>query len=120
MEIMNLPRGYGKTTNIIIEAVKTGYPIITLHSTMKRDIERRAEKITNQKITVYTIAEFLDDDFWKGKIDKKPEYVLIDELSFVLEKLLDAKCEMATMTSKSLEEYYGKRDYDGCSQRANE
>ena len=47
MEIMNLPRGCGKTTNIIIEAVKTGCPIITLCRTMKRDIERRAEKITN-------------------------------------------------------------------------
>lgn len=47
---------------------------------MKRDIERRAEKITNKKITVYTVAEFLDDDFWCDKIDKKPEHVLIDEL----------------------------------------
>ena len=63
MEIMNLPRGCGKTTNIIIEAVKTGCPIITLCRTMKRDIERRAEKITNKKIAVYTVAEFLDDDF---------------------------------------------------------
>ena len=112
MEIMNLPRGCGKTTNIIIEAVKTGYPIITFRSTMKRDIERRAEKITNQKITVYTVAEFLNDEFWCNKIDKKPEHVLIDELPFVLEELLGAKCETATMTSRSLEEYYTRRDYD--------
>lgn len=112
MEIMNLPRGCGKTTNIIIEAVKTGYPIITLYNAMGKRIERRAEEITNQKITVYTVAEFLDDGFWRGKIDKKPEYVLIDELSFVLEELLGAKCEMATMTSKSLEEYYERRDRD--------
>ena len=103
MEIMNLPRGCGKTTNIIIEAVKTGYPIITLHNAMRKRIERRAEEITNQKITVYTVAEFLDDGFWRGKIDKKPEYV-------VLEELLGSKCEMATMTSKSLEEYYEHRD----------
>ena len=112
MEIMNLPRGCGKTTNIIIEAVKTGYPIITLYNAMRKRIERRAEEITNQKITVYTVAEFLDDGFWRGKIDKKPEYVLIDELAFVLEELLGAKCEMATMTSKSLEEYYERRDRD--------
>lgn len=91
MEIMNLPRGCGKTTNIIIEAVKTGYPIITLCRTMKRDIERHAEKITNKKIIVYTVAEFLDDDFWCDKIDKKPEHVLIDELPFVLEELLGYK-----------------------------
>lgn len=112
MEIFNVPRGCGKTTNIIIEAAKTGYPIITLRRTMKKDIERRAEKITNKKITVYTVAEFLDDDFWRGKIDKKPEHVLIDELPFILEELLGAKCEIVTMTSKSLEEYYGHRDWD--------
>lgn len=112
MEIINLPRGCGKTTNIIIEAVKTGYPIITLRRTMKRDIERRAEKITNKKITVYTVAEFLDDDFWCDKIDKKPEHILIDELPYILKELLGSKCETATMTSKSLEEYYGHRDLD--------
>ena len=112
MEIINLPRGYGKTTNIIIKAAKTGYPIITLYDARRRCIERRAEEITNQKITVYTVAEFLDDDFWCDKIDKKPEHVLIDELPFVLEELLGAKCEMATMTSKSLGEYYGHRDWD--------
>lgn len=112
MEIINLPRGCGKTTNIIIEAVKTGYPIITLRNTMKRDIERRAEKITNKKITVYTVAEFLNDNFWCDKIDKKPEHILIDELPYILEELLDSKCETATMTSKSLEEYYGHRDLD--------
>lgn len=112
MEIINLPRGCGKTTNIIIEAVKTGYPIITLRNTMKRDIERRAEKITNKKITVYTVAEFLNDNFWCDKIDKKPEHILIDVLPYILEELLGSKCETATMTSKSLEEYYGHRDLD--------
>lgn len=112
MEIINLPRGCGKTTNIIIEAVKTGYPIITLRNTMKKDIERRAEKIANKKITVYTVAEFLNDNFWCDKIDKKPEHILIDELPYILEELLGSKCETATMTSKSLEEYYGHRDLD--------
>lgn len=111
MEIMNLPRGCGKTTNIIMESVKTGYPIITLRSIMKRNIERRAEEITNKKITVYTVAEFLDDEFWQGKIDKKPEHILIDDMPFVLEELLGAKCEAATMTSGSLEDYYGRRDF---------
>ena len=61
MEIINLPRGCGKTTNIIIEAVKTGYPIITLRNTMKRDIKRRKlmprffvknNQINNDKITI--------------------------------------------------------------------
>lgn len=114
MEIMNLPRACGKTTNTIFEAVKTGYPVIVANTPMKRDVMRRAEKIYNKSITVYTVSEFCDDDYWRGKIDKKPEKVIIDELPYVLEKLLNAKCEMATMTSKSLEEYYEYRDYGDC------
>lgn len=58
MEIINLPRGCGKTTNIIIEAVKTGYPIITLRNTMKRDIERRAEKSQIKKLLFIQLQNF--------------------------------------------------------------
>ena len=110
MEIMSLPRCCGKSTNIIIEAVNTGYPVIVGTNTQKRELEYRAEKITNKRIYIYTEAEFCNDDFWKGKIDFKPKKVLIDELPSVLSYLLNAECEMATMTSKSLEEYYGHRD----------
>lgn len=110
MEIMNLPRACGKSTNIIIEAVKTGYPVIVGTNMQKRDLEYRAEKITNKRISIYTVEEFCNDDFWRGKIDFKPKKVLIDELPSVLRYLLNSECEMATMTSKSLEEYYGHRD----------
>ena len=110
MEIMNLPRGCGKSTNIIIEAVKTGYPVIVGTKSQKRDLEYCAEKITNKRISIYTVEEFCDDDFWRGKIDFNPNKVLIDELPSVLRYLLNAECEMATMTSKSLEEYYAHRD----------
>lgn len=112
---MNLPRGYSKITNTIIEAVKTDYPVIVGYGAMKKEFERRAKEICNKNITVYTISEFCDDNFWKGKVDKKSEKVIIDELPLVLEQLLGCKCEMATMTSKSLEEYLEIRDYDGCS-----
>lgn len=105
MEIMNLPRGCGKSTNIIIEAVNTGYPVIVGTNMQKRHLERRTEEITNKRISIYTAEEFL-----RGKIDFKHKKVLIDELPFVLSYLLNAECEMATMTSKSLEEYYGHRD----------
>ena len=109
MEIMNLPRACGKSTNIIIEAVKTGYPVIVGTNIQKLHLERRAEEITNNRISIYTVAEFCND-FCRGKIDFKPKKVLIDELPSVLRYLLNSECEMATMTSKSLEEYYGNRD----------
>ena len=110
MEIMNLPRCCGKSTNIIIEAVNTGYPVIVATTMQKRYLERCAEEIANKRISIYTAEEFCDDDFWRGKIDFKPKKVLIDELPSVLNYLLNAECEMATMTSKSLEEYYGRRN----------
>lgn len=99
---MNLPRGCGKSTNIIIEAVKTGYPVIVGTNMQKRHLEHRAEEITNKRISIYTVAEFCNDDFWRGKIDFKPNKVLIDGLPYVLSYLLNAECEMDTMTSKSL------------------
>lgn len=114
MEIINLARGYGKTTNIIIKAVKTGYPIIVGYSTMKKEIEKRAKEICNKNITVYTVSEFCNDNFWRGKIDKKPEKVIIDELPLVLEQLLGCGCEMATITSESLEEYYNTMKLKKC------
>lgn len=110
MEILNMPRGTGKTTSIIIEAYKTGLPIITMNNTTKRDLEWRAEVGFQKKVTVYTINNFMNTDFWKGK--KRPNKVLIDELSYVLSSVLNADCELATMTSGSLENYYMERDYE--------
>ena len=108
---MNLPRGCGKTTNIIVESAKTGYPIIVMNTTTKIELQRHAKRITDIPITVYTIQEFTDDNFWRGRRDF-PQKVLIDELPFVLRHLLGVDCEMATMTSESTEEYYGRRDFD--------
>lgn len=107
MEIINLPRGDGKTTYAIIEAMKTGYPIITMNGVMKRELERYVKKFYGEDIVVYTISEFCDDNFWRGRADKKPEKVIIDELPLVLSQILGCDCKMATMTGK----YYGHRNY---------
>lgn len=103
MEILNVPRSFGKTINIIEKAIETGYPIIVSHETEKRRIQREAEKIFRKAVTVFTAKEFCDDNFWLGL--GRPPKVLIDELPSVLKYLLDSDCEMATMTSKSLEDY---------------
>ena len=36
MEILNVPRGYGKSTRLIMKAVETGYPIIVGTESMKQ------------------------------------------------------------------------------------
>ena len=109
MEIMNLPRGCGKSTNIIVESINTGYPIIVGTINQKKYLMETARKITMQPILVYTVNEFCSDMFWNDK-SYKPKKVLIDELPNILSILLGTDCEMATMTSKSIEEYYSHRD----------
>ena len=95
MEILNNPRGTGKTTIIINKAIQTGYPILVGTECQKYLLK---EKIIKKEIEVYTVEEFL-------KLEKKPEHILIDELPNVLYNLLNSDVELATMTSKSLEMY---------------
>lgn len=96
MEILNNPRGTGKTTIIVNKAIKTGYPILVGTKNKKHFLEG----ITEKYIKVYTVEEFIH-----LKEKEKPEHILIDELPHVLYELLETGVELATMTSKSLEMY---------------
>ena len=102
MEIINLPRGGGKTIYAIIEAIKTGCPIIVGTQTMRKELKKYAKRLYNEDIIVYTISEFCDANFWKDD-DKKPEKVIIDELPLILGQILGCSCKMATMTGKIFE-----------------
>lgn len=98
MEIFDVPRGAGKTTHLIIESTKNGYPIVVGLGTQKNYLMERASKITDKQVEVYTVKEIL-------AMDNKPKKVLIDDLPYVLSTLLDCEVEEATMTSKSREMY---------------
>ena len=103
MEIINLSRGSGKTIYTIIEAIKTGCPIIVGNQVMKKKLKEYAKRLCNKDIVVYTISEFCDDNFWRGKGNKKPEKVIIDELPLILGQILGCSCKMATMTGNIFE-----------------
>lgn len=94
MEILNNPRGTGKTTIIVNKAIQTGYPVLVGTENQKDFLEN----ITEKRIKVYTVEEFI-------YLKEKPEHILIDELPRVLYELLETDVELATMTSKSLEKY---------------
>lgn len=98
MEIFDVPRGTGKTTHLIIESTKNGYPIVVGLGTQKNYLMERASQITEKQVEVYTVKEIL-------AMDNKPKKVLIDDLPYVLNTLLDCDVEEATMTSKSREMY---------------
>lgn len=100
MEILNVPRGYGKSTRLIMKAVETGYSIVVGTESMKRYLRDLAEKITNKEIKIYSVYEFASIDAMK-----RDKNILIDDLPLVLSILLNTNVEMATMTSGSLESY---------------
>ena len=105
MEIINVPRAFGKTTNIIMRAVKTGYPIIVGTSSQKNVLKDQIRRITDKEVEVYTVYEFCCKDRFSGSNKRRPENVLIDELPIVLSIMLNANVDMATMTSNSIEMY---------------
>ena len=109
MEIINVPRAFGKTTNIIMRAVKTGYPIIVGTSSQKNVLKDQIRRITDKEVKVYTVYEFCDNNKFRGK--DKPENILIDELPTVLSVMLNANVDMATMTSRSIERYDMNGEY---------
>lgn len=98
MEIFNVPRGCGKTTHLIMEATKTGCPIVVGLQTQKKYLEETIKKITDKHVDVYTVQEILN-------MKNKPKDILIDELPLVLNILLDCNVIEATMISKSREMY---------------
>lgn len=98
MEIFNVPRGCGKTTHLIMEATKTGCPIVVGLQTQKKYLEETIKKITDKHVDVYTVQEILD-------MRNKPKDILIDELPLALNILLDCNVIEATMTNKSREMY---------------
>lgn len=100
MEILNVPRGYGKSTRLIMKAVETGYPIIVGTESMKQHLCDLVKKITDKEIKIYSAYEFASIDPMK-----RGKNILIDDLPLVLSILLNTNVEMATMTSGSLERY---------------
>ena len=100
MEILNIPRGYGKSTKLIMKAVETGYPIIVGTESMKQHLRDLTERITDKKVKIYSASEFTSIDAMK-----RDKNILIDELPLVLSILLNTNVGMATMTSDSLERY---------------
>ena len=99
MEIFNVPRCCGKTTHLIMEATKTGCPIVVGLQTQKKYLEETIKKsLTSKHVDVYTIQEILN-------MKNEPKDILIDELPLALNVLLDCNVIEATMTSKSREMY---------------
>ena len=67
MEILNNPRGTGKTTIIVNKAIQTGYPVLVGTKNQKDFLEN----ITEKRIKVYTVKEFIH-----LREKEKPKHIL--------------------------------------------
>lgn len=96
MDIIDIPRGCGKTSIAIQRAKDTDCPIIVANKQYKSNIMFRLLNNNITDVKVYTIQEWID------KRDKNPNTpVIIDELKMVLNTILNADVEMVTLTSKN-------------------
>lgn len=103
MEIINIRRGFGKTTNLIYESNKKDIPIVCGSKSQCRFIEEKAEQMRIRIPKPIWIYDLCDSNKFRG--GEKPERILIDELPNVLSSIIGCTIDTATMTSNSLELY---------------
>ena len=103
MEIIDVPRCFGKTNYLIHKSKETGYPIVVGTKSQKELLCEKAKDINIEIPEPITITEFLNYGYFRE--EKKPDNILIDELPNVLSNILGCNVKIATMTSYS-KEYY--------------
>lgn len=79
MNLINKPRGSGKTTQLIFTSVTVGYPIVCHNIAMVDNIQKMAEKLGCDIPKPVTIAEMRSGMNYGNK---KYENVLVDEVMF--------------------------------------
>jgi len=100
MKILNLKRGQGKTTFLIIQSHLTGYPILTYNEGAKDDIVYKAEKMN--LIIPKPLSVSVSDLFAMQGMTYHFDKILVDEMPLVLDCLLSrmihSNIATATMT----------------------
>jgi hypothetical protein len=100
IEVISKPRGNGKTYDLIMKSAETGVPILTAHNTryILEEANRLGVKIPEpMSIGLYKIYKEhngFNSSNWNGKL-------LIDDVDYVLNRLLDAEVDTVTVTSEN-------------------
>ena len=94
MDIIDIPRGYGKTWMAINRAKETGYPIIVDTIYNKGLLIKRLHEYECENIKVYTANE------WIEMRNKLADQVIVDELPMVLCNLFGARVDLVTLSSR--------------------
>jgi hypothetical protein len=97
MDILNLGRGKGKTTYLLMKSHMTQIPILTATISSKDYIKIEAERIGLDIPEPLSVKDLVGDNS-RGKI--KPYRLLVDEMPAVLQAVLGITIDTATMTER--------------------
>lgn len=87
MKIINLPRGYGKTTRLLYASEFNNIPILCANDMQKKNLINMAKELLLQIPEPITVSEIALNRFeGNGARDKD---ILVDEATMVLQSLLD-------------------------------
>lgn len=81
------PRGWGKTTTLILIAKRTGKPILVATEQSKKFIKMRAKQMGIRDIVCFSVNDIINLKH-KGIITHFSKDFLIDEFDYVLDELL--------------------------------
>jgi len=102
MKILNLERGQGKTTFLIMQSHLTGYPILTYNEGAKNNIVDKAKRMNLLIPTPLTVEDLLTNQ----NKDYSFKKILVDEMpivfNYLLSKLGNYDVDTATMTAYKL------------------
>ena len=95
MKIVDLPRGCGKTFNLVKLSLKNNMPIIVMTEEGKKLCYEYAK---GEDIVVYTLEEYL-------KLKNKPEKVYIDDGLDIIQKIFkESKIDILTFSSEEYQD----------------
>lgn len=95
MEILNIPRGRGKTTYLIFRSHVTGYPILCTDRNHCDLIQSKAKYMDIEIPAPISVKDYISPGKHKSK-------VLVDEGLLALSVLLGSEIDTVTMSEKEL------------------
>lgn len=87
MKVMVRPRGWGKTTALILISKRTGKPILVATEHSKKFVEMRAKKMGIRDITCFSVNDIISLKH-KGIVTNFSKDFLIDEFDYVFDEFL--------------------------------
>ena len=87
MKVIIKPRGYGKTTELILISARIGKPILVATESMKRYIKSKAKDMQIPDITCFSVKDIINLKH-RGIVTNFSEDFLVDEFDCVFEEFM--------------------------------